>query len=146
MAQRESDEHDQPSTIDQKSSLVQCPKCLNGSDRTEQDLKSSNSGLSTNIQKAQHISEKESIILCPEHRGPMINPTCQRDNIITSSNDDSNFENVLDELKVNRSHGDKKRSLESMQELEKMKSDPSQSYQVEDQNQNTSDEDEEIKA
>jgi hypothetical protein len=40
MAQQKSDEHDQPSTINQKSSLVQCPICLNGSDRTEQNLQS----------------------------------------------------------------------------------------------------------
>jgi hypothetical protein len=51
---------------------------------------------------------------CPEHDEHVIDPTYQRDNTVTNSNDDSNFEDVLNQVKVNR-------------ELQK-------SYQVKDQN------------
>jgi hypothetical protein len=145
MAQQKPDEHDQQSVSNQKSSSVQCPQCLNESgsinNRTKQNLQSANSGLSTNIEKAGHLSGNDSIVLCSEHSRDLINPTGhhnKRDNIVTDSNNDSKFEDVLNGMIVEKRRGNREKSLKNCEKLEEMKFDPllesQQPFQVEHQN------------
>lgn len=150
--QQKSDQHGQPSTINQKSSWVQCPQCLNGSEsinnRTEQNLQLGNSGLSTNIERAERLSGNESTTLCSEASRSVTNPIDHRNEqngTLTNSDDDSNFEPILNKMQLNKKCGNRKEALKNFEELEKMKSDqllPSQQpSQVERQNSNTFDTD-----